>query len=571
LHSSYSWGAVNAAPHLTLAAGWFPPRGRSAALVVRDVLRRFPIRFCLVFLAALLCAGCGVTYLAYDSLDASGKRTFDEIRYVATDKELGEFVELKPGERAKWVQDFWKRRDPTPDTPINEYKLEHYKRLRYAQKKFQWGRKPGWKTDRGKVFIKYGSPNDVELKPMGDVALMGGWYSKPFEKWSYDYIPYVGTDIQFLFVDLHMTGDYELAGSIKDTSNTPDEKVQASRSDLSSQQQTSAFEDFHPEQNLPEGQKEQQGDYGYRRSTRAGGGEWETKAEGTTLSEESIIDVEQGVNDPFKAAVPITPEEATLELTAGVLTFESPGRANMEEFDFVIPNTDLEFRADDDGVLKAEMIISTRLYDSKRRLVGGTVRRRFAVENLEENTTAPDKFFIYIAGALLESGLYEIEAVAVDQNSKRYGYVRKSFEVRIIEPHRLSLSSIELASSVRPATELSMFVKHSFEVLPNPAGVYRMGGILSVYYEIYSLAIAGDGAPKFMVQYSISPRDNPNKIIFRYKFLAPREGGRNQMQVYRLPLRPDIIDSGEYTLHVRVVDVVEGVELLARTDFEVIE
>ncbi|HUT04763.1 MAG TPA: GWxTD domain-containing protein, partial [bacterium] len=182
------------------------------------MLRRFPIRFCLVFLAALLCAGCGVTYLAYDSLDASGKRTFDEIRYVATDKELGEFVELKPGERAKWVQDFWKRRDPTPDTPINEYKLEHYKRLRYAQKKFQWGRKPGWKTDRGKVFIKYGSPNDVELKPMGDVALMGGWYSKPFEKWSYDYIPYVGTDIQFLFVDLHMTGDYELAGSIKDTS-----------------------------------------------------------------------------------------------------------------------------------------------------------------------------------------------------------------------------------------------------------------------------------------------------------------------------------------------------------------
>ncbi|RLC46189.1 MAG: hypothetical protein DRH70_06015 [Candidatus Coatesbacteria bacterium] len=535
------------------------------------MLRRFLIRFCLTLMAALLCAGCGVTYLGYDNLDASGKRTFDEIRYIATNKELAEFVELRPEQRAKWLREFWKRRDPTPDTPVNEYKLEHYKRLRYAQKKFRWGRTPGWKTDRGKIFIKYGPPNYVELKPMGDVALMGGWYSKPYERWVYDYIPYVGTDIKFLFVDVHMTGDYELASSIKDTANTPEQKVQAARADLASQQQTSAFDDFHAEQTSTGDLREKQGDYSYRRSTRAGGGEWETKAQGTTLSEESVIDIEQGVNDPFKAAVPITPEEATLDLEVGVLTFASPGRSNMEEFDFVIPNTDLEFRPDDNGAFKAEIVISTRLYDSKRRLVGGTVRRRFAVEELEENTTAQDRFFIYIAGALLESGLYEIEAVAVDQNSKRYGYVRKSFEVRIIEPHHLSLSSIELASSVRHAEELSMFVKHGFEVLPNPAGVYRMGGVLSVYYEIYSLGVAGDGAPKFMIQYSISPREDPDKVIFRYKFLAPREGGRDQMQVYRLPLRPDIIDPGEYTLRVRVVDVVEGVELLSRRDFEVIE
>ena len=116
-----------------------------------------------------------------------------------------------------------------------------------------------------------------------------------------------------------------------------------------------------------------------------------------------------------------------------------------------------------------------------------------------------------------------------------------------------------------------MFVKHGYEVLPNPAGVYRMGAILGVYYEIYNLAIAGNGAPNFMVQYSITPRDDAENVIFSYKFLAPQEGGRRQLQVYRLPLRPDIIDPGEYKLHIRVVDIVEGVELLAHINFEAIE
>ncbi|MBN2208051.1 MAG: GWxTD domain-containing protein [Candidatus Coatesbacteria bacterium] len=533
---------------------------------------RFLIKLCPLLLVLLLGPGCGgVVYLAYDSLDEPGKGTFDEIRYIATDEELGEFVELKPSERAEWLDAFWKRRDPTPDTPVNEYKLEHYKRLRYSEKKFGWGKKPGWKTDRGKILIKYGPPNEIESHPMGDVATMGGWYSKPYEKWSYDYIPYVGTDKEFLFVDVHMTGDYELSRSIKDTSNSPEEKVQASGFDQAAQASPSALDDYDVTEKFGRDEKGREGDYSYRRSTSAGGGVWETKADGTTLSEESIIDIEQGVNDPFKAAVPITPGESTLELTVGVLTFDSPGRANMVEFDFVIPNIHLQFEIDEQEGFKAEMVISTRLYDSERRLVGGTVRRRFATERVEEDTAARDRFFIYIAGALLEPGVYEIEAVAVDQKSERYGYVRQTFEVRIIEPRRLSLSSIELASTLRPATELSMFVKHGYEVLPNPAGVYRMGGILGVYYEIYNLTIAGTGAPKFMIQYSISTRDDPENIIFSYKFLAPEEGGPNQMQVYRLALRPDVISPGEFALHVRVVDIVEGIELLAQTDFEVIE
>ncbi|MBN1591907.1 MAG: GWxTD domain-containing protein [Candidatus Coatesbacteria bacterium] len=536
-------------------------------------MARITWNLCPIILALLLSIGCGgMVYLAYDSLDEPGKDTFDEIRYVATDEELNEFVELSPGERQEWLDKFWEKRDPTPDTPVNEYKLEHYKRLRYAEKKFKWGEKPGWKTDRGMVLIKYGPPDELESHPMGDVATMGGWYSKPFEKWYYHYIPYVGTDINFLFVDVHMTGDYTLAGSIKDTSNSPEEKYKASGADQATSDGPSTLDGFDATESFDGEQTRNNGDYSYRRSTRAGGGEWETEADGTTLYDESVIDVEQGVNDPFKAAVPITPEESTISLTVGVLTFDSPGRENMVEFDFVIPNTHLQFDLNEEEQLyKSDIIISTRLYDSERRLVGGTVRKRSASERYEEETAARDKFFVYIAGALLEPGVYEIEAVAVDQGSERYGYIRQTFEVRIIEPRRLSLSSIELTSTLRPANDLSMFVKHGYEVVPNPAGVYRMGAALGIYYEIYNLAIGPKGVPEYMVQYSISPRDDANDTIFSYKFLAPLEGGSSQMQVYTLPLRPDIIDPGEYKLHIRVVDIIASVELIAHTEFEVIE
>lgn len=533
----------------------------------------FGMLLLLLFCGSWATLSC-VSYMNYYDMDESGREKFDEIRYVATDKELGEFSHLAPGQRDEWLEKFWKKRDPTPDTPVNEYKLEHYKRLRYAQKHFAWGKIAGHKTDRGMIFIKYGPPTQLDSKVLGDVSVMGGWYSKPFEEWWYDYIPYVGTDFKFRFVDQYMTGEYVLVTRYIESSNSPDQKREASRFEQASVDDVGSTGELNPADGYDPTQSRKDGDLSYRRSSRAGGGVWETRADGTTLSEDSIIDIEQGVIDPFKAAVPITPEEATIDLVVGVLTFASKGRTNMVEFDFVIPNTNLQFEPDEEegsNDLKAEIVISTRLYDSERRLVGGTVRRRFAVEAYEEDTAAPDRFFVYIAGALLEPGVYEIEAVALDKGSEQYGYVRQTFEVKIIDPRRLSLSSVELASKLHEATDLTMFVKHGYEVTPNPAGVYRMGGILSVYYEIYNLEIAGDGNPKFMIEYSISRRESPDDRIFRYKFMAPREGGRDQVQVYNLALRPDIIETGEYTFHIRVIDVVEGVELLAHSDFEVVD
>ncbi|MCD6326521.1 GWxTD domain-containing protein, partial [bacterium] len=383
--------------------------------------------------ASILTSSC-ITYWAYDTLDEDGKRIFDEIRYVATSNELNAFLETSPDARDEFLKEFWKKRDPTPNTPVNEFKIEHYKRLAYAEKHFRWGRKPGWKTDRGKVFIKYGKPTRIDSRPIGDINAGGGWGSKPYDEWWYDYIPYVGTDVNFLFVDVYMTGEYVLAGSMGETSNDPMKIVESSG--FSAGQVEGTDTDIELAASSAE-KKATERDYERQRSTRVGGGVWETKADGTTKGDETIIDIEQGVPDPFKAAVPITLEESTLDLTVGILTFGSQSRTNMVEFDFVVPNADLQFERIDDA-FQAEMIISTRLYDSERTLVGGTVRRRFATEEHEKETIADDRFFTYIAGALLGTGVYEIEAVAKDTRSEMYGYVRQIFEVKIIDPYHLS-------------------------------------------------------------------------------------------------------------------------------------
>ena len=110
---------------------------------------------------------------------------------------------------------FWQRRDPTPDTEENEYKEEHYRRIAYANDHYASGI-PGWKTDRGMIYIKYGAPDEIESHPSGGTYERpyeegGGETSTyPFEDWRYRYIEGIGTNVMIEFVDTTMSGEYHM-------------------------------------------------------------------------------------------------------------------------------------------------------------------------------------------------------------------------------------------------------------------------------------------------------------------------------------------------------------------------
>src|SRR5450432_1710101 len=118
-------------------------------------------------------------------------------------------------ERDNFIEQFWLRRDPTPDTVENEFKEEHYERIAYANEHFAAG-VPGWKTDRGKMYIMYGKPDEIEAHPSGGTYDRpqdegGGQTSTfPFETWRYRYLEDIGQEVIIEFVDTCMCGEYHM-------------------------------------------------------------------------------------------------------------------------------------------------------------------------------------------------------------------------------------------------------------------------------------------------------------------------------------------------------------------------
>ncbi|MFY9645144.1 MAG: GWxTD domain-containing protein [Terriglobales bacterium] len=140
----------------------------------------------------------------------------EDVRWIITDDEQKAFMQLSNDEeRDQFIEAFWQRRDPTPDTEENEYKEEHYRRIAYANEHFAAGI-PGWKSDRGRMYIVFGPADEIDSHPSGGTYERpmeegGGETSTfPFETWRYRYIEGIGQEVIIEFVDTCMCGDYHM-------------------------------------------------------------------------------------------------------------------------------------------------------------------------------------------------------------------------------------------------------------------------------------------------------------------------------------------------------------------------
>jgi GWxTD domain-containing protein len=140
----------------------------------------------------------------------------EDVVWIITDEERAAFKQLSNDEeRDNFIEAFWQRRDPTPDTEENEYKEEHYRRIAYANEHFAAGI-PGWKSDRGRIYIMYGPADEIDSHPSGGsyerpLDEGGGETSTfPFEDWRYRYLEGIGQEIIIEFVDTCMCGDYHM-------------------------------------------------------------------------------------------------------------------------------------------------------------------------------------------------------------------------------------------------------------------------------------------------------------------------------------------------------------------------
>ncbi len=171
-----------------------------------------------LFAAAVLMATAAMTLAAWQAAPAPQRSATaqaqspytkwlnEDVVYIIDDKERAAFQRLATDEeRVKFIEQFWLRRDPTPGTPINEFKEEHYRRIAFANEHFHMASgRPGWLTDRGHMYIVYGPPDELEAHAKPQTGF-------PYETWMYRHVEGVGDRLIVRFIDRAGTGDFRLA------------------------------------------------------------------------------------------------------------------------------------------------------------------------------------------------------------------------------------------------------------------------------------------------------------------------------------------------------------------------
>lgn len=201
---------VRQAARANTGAGWFA----AGAILFSALYGLLPL-----LPAAEVPASAGQKQRSETTADYYRKWLTQDVVYIIAEEEKKVFEKLTTAEeKEKFIEQFWFRRDPDPNTAVNEFKEEHYRRIAYANERFSVGQ-PGWMSDRGRIYVIHGPPAQIESHPAGGhysrPSWRGGGFTQtyPFEVWRYRYIEGIGSDVEVEFVDRRLTGQYQIATS----------------------------------------------------------------------------------------------------------------------------------------------------------------------------------------------------------------------------------------------------------------------------------------------------------------------------------------------------------------------
>ncbi len=155
------------------------------------------IRWIMIIVSAAILSSCALGR-APKNMPPEDKEFLSQVRYIITGQERKAFINLPPSERPMFIEEFWKRRDNDPATEVNEYKNEYLKRIDESKHLFTEGGTSGWLTDRGRIYILLGQPEQRETYPRGTSI-----YGQPLEIWHYGFY-------RISFVDTRWNGNFEL-------------------------------------------------------------------------------------------------------------------------------------------------------------------------------------------------------------------------------------------------------------------------------------------------------------------------------------------------------------------------
>jgi GWxTD domain-containing protein len=485
-----------------------------------------------------------------------------DVVYIITPEEKRAFKKLVTNEeREQFIEAFWRRRDPNPDTEVNEYLEEHFERIAYANQHFASGI-PGWKTDRGRIYIMYGAPHEKESHPAGGQydrpSYHGGGSTStyPFEIWFYRHLPGVGSGIEIEFVDPTGTGEYRIARS-------PDEKdamlhVPGAGSTLSEQLGLSTKAD----------RISGFGSFGYTGpGARVQDSPFEWLQRYVDLQKPPQINevlekrLVEGTGSPIE-------DPDSLDVDARVDFFRQSDTSVITAITVQADNRDLKFD-DVGGVQTARLNIYGRITSVAGRRVTSFEDPVTTTATVEELTEARERKSVYQRVVPLPPGTYKVDLLVRDINSGAQQIKPVGFTVPKYDAEKLSASTMILAAKLQSLQDQlpGMFTIGQFKVIPNVSGVFKQGQDVGIYMQVYNAGIDQTTLrPSVDVEYALL---RGGKEIFKQAedWKGVSDSGQRLTLARLLPTAE--LPPGDYELAIRVRDRVSGQSLAPTRPFTV--
>lgn len=470
-----------------------------------------------------------------------------DVKYIITKDEKKAFDQLKTDEeRENFIENFWRRRDPNPDTEENEFREEYYERIAYANENFASGI-PGWMTDRGRIYIAWGKPDSVESHPAGGAydrpTYEGGGQTTtyPFEVWFYRHLEGVGDGIEIEFVDPTGTGEYRIARNPyeKDALATVPGGGLTTAEQLGigdkAQRMLGAGQTYYGrEQDNPFRRLEILA--GLQRPPQVKFSDLQELAGGTS----AVID-----NNP-------------LDFDLRVDFFRQSDERVITAFTIQAENKELVFD-EVGGLPTAKMNIFGRITAVSGKRSGIFEDSVMATSSNEELAETKDKKSVYQKAYALTPGTYKVDVVVRDVVSGNRGIRSIGFTVPKYEENKLDTSTLILASKLYTTSDKdigSMFVIGGAKVIPNLSGVYKKGQDVGVYMQIYNAGIDQTTLrPSVDVDYILT-KDGKEVLNQKEDWQGLSDSGQ-RLTIARL-LPTTRMELGTYEIKIKIKDRVSG-------------
>lgn len=472
-----------------------------------------------------------------------------DVAYIITSEEKKAFNQLKTDEeRENFIENFWRRRDPNPDTEENEYREEYYERIAYANEHFASGI-PGWMTDRGRIYITWGKPDSVESHPSGGSydrpSYEGGGSTTtyPFEIWFYRHLDNVGDGIEIEFVDPTGTGEYRIARN----ANEKDALLMVPGAGLTTAEQLGM------------------GDKADRISGQYQGGANYMREQDTPFRRlELITNLQRPPQVKYSDLQALAGGDSgvldnnALDFQLNVSFFRQSDDRVITAFTVQADNKELVFE-NVGGLETANMNIFGRIMAVSGKRSGIFEDSVAANATSEELAETREKKSIYQKAVALTPGTYKVDVVVRDVRSGNKGLRSIGFTVPKYDEKKLDTSTLIMASKLRTTNERdigAMFVIGGAKVIPNLSGTYKKGQEIGVYMQVYNAGIDQTTLrPAVDVQYILT-KDGKELLNQPENWEGLSDSGQRLTLARLLP--SSAMPLGEYELKIKIKDRVSG-------------